>query len=99
MDVKIEFHIPVKYKTEGDIIVASCASLGVYTQGETQKEAEDNLMEAVTLFVESAYEMGTLLEILKDSGVAPIKKLKPRKATPKMLHVSIPMGSAKVCHA
>ena len=95
----IEFNIRVKYKREGDVIVAVCDDLGVYTQGETQEEAEENLKEAVALFVESANEMGTLFDILTESGIVPIKKDKPRKPTPKMLHVSIPMGSAKVCHA
>jgi predicted RNase H-like HicB family nuclease len=37
---------------EGKWYVAKCAELGVVSQGRTEKEAEDNLKEAVELYLE-----------------------------------------------
>ena len=39
---------------------ALCPELGVASQGETIGEAEDNLKEAVELYLESAKELGIL---------------------------------------
>ena len=36
---------------EGKWYVARCAELGVVSQGKTEKEAEDNLKEAVELYL------------------------------------------------
>ncbi len=38
--------------TEGNWFIARCLELGVISQGETQKEAEENLQEAVELYLE-----------------------------------------------
>ncbi len=37
---------------ENKWFVARCAELGVVSQGKTQKEAEENLQEAVALYLE-----------------------------------------------
>ena len=45
---------------EGDVYVAYAAALDVYSQGDTEREARAHLDEAVTLFIESCRERGTL---------------------------------------
>ncbi len=42
--------------SEGDGYVAFCPKVDVASQGETVAEARDNLVEALTLFFESANE-------------------------------------------
>ena len=42
--------------SEGDGYVAFCPKVDVASQGETVTEARDNLAEALTLFLESAYD-------------------------------------------
>lgn len=42
---------------EGKWYVAKCAELGVASQGRTEKEAEDNLKEAVELYLEDDQEL------------------------------------------
>jgi predicted RNase H-like HicB family nuclease len=50
---------------------ALCPELGVASQGETIEEAEASLREAVELYLESAKDIGTLDEILKEAGIDP----------------------------
>ena len=42
--------------------------LGVSSFGKTEKEAKDSLKEAVGLFLEECERMGTLDEVLSESG-------------------------------
>ncbi len=48
--------------------VARAKHLYVLTCGDTREEAEEALMEAVELFLETAEEMGTLGDILAEGG-------------------------------
>ena len=48
--------------------IAQCPALDVFSQGETEEEAMDNLAEALQLFVESCRERGTLDTVLKECG-------------------------------
>ena len=70
----IQFHVrvPISLMKEGDIWVAACPPLDVVSQGETEEEATKNLGEAVSLFVETAYNMGTLDQVLSDCGYVPV---------------------------
>jgi len=67
----INVHIPVEYMKEGDVIVAFCPSFDIASQGCTKQEANKNLTEAVGLFFITAYEMGTLSQVLKELGFKP----------------------------
>ena len=49
-----------------------CPDLDVTTQGATRREAAENLLEAVALFLETCQEMGTLEEVLREAGLLPI---------------------------
>ena len=50
--------------------------LDVTTQGDTRREAEENLREAVGLFLETCQEMGTLEEVLRQAGLFPVPEVK-----------------------
>jgi len=53
---------------EGAIYVAHVAELDVASCGATDEEARKNIREAVQAFLETSAEMGTLQEILEESG-------------------------------
>ena len=53
---------------EDDRFVAVCYELGVSSFGGTPDEARKSLLEAVSLFIEECERMGTLDEVLRESG-------------------------------
>ena len=53
---------------EGETFISYCPKLDVSSCGNTVDEARTNLKTAVRLFVEEAERMGTLEDILKESG-------------------------------
>lgn len=53
---------------EGDKYVSYAPELDVSSVGESIAEAKKNLLEAVECFIETADQMGTLEEILEESG-------------------------------
>ena len=64
----IQLRLPFIIEKEGDIFVASCPVLDVFSQGFSHEEALKNLNEALVLFVETCFDMGTLDEVLKSCG-------------------------------
>ena len=69
----IQFHVKVPFdvEREGDLFVSSCPPLDVYSQGKTEEEAIANLAEAISLFIETCQNMGTLDDVLRDCGFVP----------------------------
>ena len=55
-------------KEESDLYVSYCPVLDLYSQGGTEKEAKNNIIEAVGLFIQTACEAGTLKDVLADCG-------------------------------
>ncbi len=55
---------------EGDLYVARANPLNVLSCGKSKAQAEQALLEAVELFLETAQEAGTLEDILLESGYA-----------------------------
>ena len=53
---------------EGRLYVAYAPELDVSSCGGTKEKAQKNLLEAVRLFLEEAENMGTLEQILEESG-------------------------------
>ena len=53
--------------------VARANPLNVLSCGDTRKEAEESLVEAVDFFPETAREMGTLEDILVETGYSPVE--------------------------
>ena len=53
---------------EDDIYVSLSPEIGVSSFGKTAKEAKNSLKEAVQLFLEECQRMGTLKDVLEESG-------------------------------
>ena len=67
----INFRLPYKVQQEEDLFVSCCPVIDVVSQGTTQQESMENLVEAISLFFEECFYAGTLLDVLKQSGFAP----------------------------
>lgn len=103
--ITFEAHLPFNIKKKGKWFIAYCDVLDVITQGETEKKAKDNLADAISGFLATCFEMGTLDEVLKECGFTlqqPKRKQKPLKNE---LSVKVPLyllsghKSPKICHA
>ena len=64
--MNIEYNVQIWQ--EGKQFVAHAMPLDVMSSGSTPEQARQALYEAVDLFLETAAEMGTLDEILEESG-------------------------------
>lgn len=53
---------------EGDVYVSMCPDLNVSSFGDTIEEAKKCLLEAVEGFIEECERMGTVNEVLEESG-------------------------------
>ena len=71
-------------KEKPNAYVSYCPELDLYSQGDTLKEAEANIIEATQLFIESCIERNTLREVLLECGFTeysqPIKKQRSKPA-------------------
>lgn len=72
--IAISIRLPIKITRKGKRFLASCSSLDVVTQGETQEEAKRNMGEALHLFFRSCIERGTLDAVLKQCGFTSISE-------------------------
>lgn len=64
--IKIELRI--NYFEEDGTIVALCPELQVSSFGDTLDEAEKSIKEALDLFLEGCETLGTINEVLEESG-------------------------------
>ncbi len=71
MRVTITFRVPIRLAHKGEWVVSHCDAFNVASQGRTEEEARHNIEEALELFLQTAYEMGTLEEIMKECGFSP----------------------------
>lgn len=60
--------VPIVFLEEGDTIIAHCVPLDVSSCGHTVEEARRNIQEALELFLETCEDIGTLDEVLEESG-------------------------------
>ncbi len=62
----------VMYRAEifrdGDVYAGLCPELSVSSFGDSPQEATDSLQEAVQLFLDGCASLGTLEEVLGESG-------------------------------
>jgi len=65
---KIEVNLPVIVLKEGNQFIAYTPALDVSTCGHTLAQAHKRFNEAIKLFLEECIRMGTLEEVLLDSG-------------------------------
>jgi len=64
----MEVSFEAEYWEEGGQYVARANRLNVMTCGTTRDEAEQALLEAVELFLETAQQEGTLEDVMTESG-------------------------------
>ncbi|MEK6691071.1 MAG: type II toxin-antitoxin system HicB family antitoxin [Nitrospinota bacterium] len=57
---------------EGDVYVALSPELNVSSFGETIEDAKKSFKEAVEAFIEECQEMGTLEDVLEESGFSKV---------------------------
>lgn len=60
--------VPVVFFKENDIIIAHCVPLDVSSCGHDLEEARRNIRDAIAGFVVACEKMGTLQEVLEESG-------------------------------
>lgn len=102
---RVEFmlKLPIKLVKKKKYYLASCPVLDVFTQGENKKRAKENLAEALSLFLITCFEEGTLDDVLRSCGFRPAKrKLKTISKPQDYLNIPIPLivsQEAKACHA
>ena len=67
---KVNFQalLPVTILREGDQFVAYAPALELSTSGNTFEQAQNRFTEAVQLFLEECFSMGTLDKVLTDLG-------------------------------
>ncbi len=101
--VEFKIKVPIKLVKKKKYYVASCPALDVFTQGENKKRAKNNLAEALSLFLTTCLEEGTLDAVLRSCGFRPAKrKLKAISQPQDYLNIPIPLianKEAKACHA
>jgi len=76
----MEIKLPAKITKKSKWYIASCPLIDISSQGDTEKRAKKNLIEALTLFFISCFERNTLDAVLKECG---FKKATIYPATPK----------------
>lgn len=64
----MEINFTTQIWKEGKMYVSYCPELDVSSCGRTVEKARKNLLEAVEGFLEEAKKMGSLGEILRESG-------------------------------
>lgn len=64
----MQINVPVSYFKEDKSFVAYTPALDISSAGKTLKEAEKNIAEAVSIFMEEILTHGTLNEVLASLG-------------------------------
>ncbi len=89
--------LPIETFQEGKLYVANCPSLRVASQGKTEAVAEKALSEAIDLFFEELKQMGTLEEVLLESGWTRVRQARKMYMVPPRVHLSqLPVGPVPV---
>jgi hypothetical protein len=88
----MEIRFSMQIFKEGRMFVARAPELDVSSCAGSEKKAEANLLEAVRLFLEEAFKMGTLKEILEEAGFVKRKSAfeGPKPITTKRARLQLP---------
>jgi predicted RNase H-like HicB family nuclease len=104
--VQMNINLPFRVTRDNGWFLASCDVLDVHTQGKSFDSAKRNLVEALTLFLVSCYERGTLDAVLKECGFKALRKIPPKKRTaPPAEYINVPLpfvisqAKQSACHA
>ncbi|MCP3891663.1 MAG: hypothetical protein GY702_22760 [Desulfobulbaceae bacterium] len=86
----IKMKLPFVIEKEGEVYVGHCPVFDVYSQGCTAKEAELNTIEAVQVFVQTCIEMGTINQVMQESGFIPACQIKEDPSEENLVDVVLP---------
>lgn len=64
----MKISVRVEIFKEGDVYVALSPELNVSSFGDTIEDAKKSLQEAIEAFIEECEKMGTLEDVLEESG-------------------------------
>jgi predicted RNase H-like HicB family nuclease len=104
LKVGLTFTLPVKTVKRRKWYESSCPIIDVHSQGETEKKAKENLIEALSLFFISCIERGTLDAVLRECGFKP-GEYSSRNQNEEYIKVPIPLlahhaqKTRSECHA
>jgi len=86
--MKSKVLLTIKTWQEGKNFVAYNPELDIASQGKTAAQAQENLNEAVDLFLETTKKMGTLKQVLEEAGFL-VKKAKKEYKIPQLSFSSL----------
>lgn len=95
--MELVFKLAIQVRKKKELYVSSCPALDVFSQGETEKKAVDNIKEAASLFLASCYERGTLEQVLKECGFKPAPRTAHSKAKGTK-EISVPLSLVAASH-
>ncbi len=72
----MNIHLKIEVFREDDVYVALAPELNVSSFGETIEDAKASLKEAIEGFVEECERIGTLDEVLEESGFQKVKLIR-----------------------
>lgn len=103
--VQLNMRLPAIIGQKEKWFVAACPILDVVSQGETEEKAKSNLVDALSLFLTSCLEHGTLDAVLKSCGFHTTNKNQTGYKTPvfnNYIDVPVPfyvdMDAPNRCH-
>lgn len=91
MRMEIRGQLPLILTQRKNYVVASCPVLDVHSQGRTVEEAKQNLAEAIGLFILTAFENGTLQEVLADCGIRQNQLSLTDTDSEEVIDISVPL--------
>jgi len=93
ISVTFTISLPFFVRKEADFKyhISCCPVLDIWSQGETEKKAISNLIEATQLFLISCFERSTLEKVLKDCGFIAVKKISLQKTIPIPRYINVPL--------
>ena len=54
---------------EGDHYVSQCLELGIFSCGDTEQEALENIQDATALYLDTLNDLGECGRVLRDKGI------------------------------
>lgn len=67
--MKLELNTLLNVAEEDGAFTSTCPAFGLASQGDTEEQAIENIVEAVGIFLEHCAAQGTLPQILQESGI------------------------------
>jgi len=95
----MQINVHIDYFHEDGLIVALCPELQVSSFGDTLEEAETSIKEALELFFEGCEEMGTLHDVLDESGFTRVGDKWIRRQPVKTIETSLEWSKPAAAYA